>query len=53
MKYPIATASSAFPISFLAPRSIAGDRTPENRARYPIDNEGKVPASSVVSGSIR
>jgi len=53
MKYPIVTASRAFSISFFAPRSFAGDRTPENRARHPIDNEGKVPASSVVSGSVR
>lgn len=53
MTYPIATASSAFSISFFAPCSFAGDRTPENRARHLLDNERKVPASSVVSGSIR
>ncbi|MFT3733289.1 MAG: hypothetical protein QM780_18035 [Hyphomicrobium sp.] len=52
MKYIIATASTAIFLSFVATPSIADDQTSTDPTRHTMGDEGKLPASSAVSGRV-
>jgi hypothetical protein len=52
MKYFIASVFTAIFLSFLAMPSIADDQTTTDPARHKMGDEGKLPASSAVSGRV-
>jgi len=52
MKYFIAAASAAIFLSLAAIPSIADDQTSTDPARHKMGDEGKLPASSSVSGRV-
>jgi hypothetical protein len=52
MKYFISAASAAIFLSVVSTPSVADDQTPANPARHTMGDDGKLPASSAVSGRV-